>query len=221
MFLLRLSGWESTSGSWPDSSSGISTPWNVPAWNRRLAGLSWQIWVHVPALPFTAFATTTRCFGCPCRSFILERGEKCRLPHRVIRRNCVRHWRVPGVWSTIKATWLPSLHWLPILPSPVLSKEPSKHQGLWRRWRRNISGGNGLRCFKREVQRCLYQVNFIHEGISSSKLVPKFGCMELGPGNKTEPVDSFPSLDLQCYFKYTCVVKGRIPKIYNFFFTFC
>lgn len=127
--LLRFSGWERAPRFLSDSSPGISTPWKVQTYNQRVGQFELEDLSSCASSSIHSSVPTASHFSCLCQ---VNEG-KWHLPHRVIRRNCVRHWRVPGTWSTMKASWLPILLWLPIPPSLVLSKEPGKYQGLWRR----------------------------------------------------------------------------------------
>ena len=67
-----------------------------------------------------------------------------------------------------------------------------------------------------EVRSSVYQLNFAHKGDLPSSCT-KDGCAWLGPRNKIEAVDNFPSPDLWCYFEIHLKFqrKNSISKIYD------
>lgn len=191
--LLRFSGWDRT----PLSARHLF--WDFCSLKGASLELkSWLIWVDVS----DSSVTTASCFSCLCHSFMLVNRGRWHLPHWVVRTDCVRYWRVPGAWSTqwrlVSSLPCPGSPYHQVLCCPrslANIRDYEEDEG------EKTSGGNGLRDFKREVRRSLYQVNFIHEGILSLEHAPKFGSAGLGPGNKVEALGKFPSLDLWCFYK--------------------
>ena len=164
------------------------------------------------------YSSVTCHLTCLCHSFHMVNGGRWRTPHGAVRGDYVRHWRVPGTRSAIKASWFPFLSNLPLLRHVLCcGRSLANLRDYGEDWEEKfqvetVSGTS------RRRWGALFIRLILHMKESCLELVPKFGCAGLGPGNKIEAVDNFPSPDLRCCFEIYPKFqrKDSISKRYDF-----